>query len=47
MKIYRIYIDVAYRKVAEELVKKLDASSEEKWHLMEIDTESKKQNKLE
>ncbi len=46
MKIYRIYRDMATKKVSEELVNELDASSEARWHLIEIDTDTKEQIKL-
>lgn len=46
MKIYRIYRDVANKKAAEEIVEELNNSSEARWHLTEIDTDTKEQNKL-
>lgn len=43
---YRVYRDISNKKAAEEIVKELDKVSEARWHLVEVDTETKEEIRL-
>lgn len=45
-KTYRIYRLLSNKKAAEEIVEELNISSEARWHLDEIDTETNEVVKL-
>jgi len=46
MKVYRIYIDISNKNAAEEILLEFNENSQARWHMLELDTDTKEQTRI-